>query len=112
MTSCRLMTDQPGLGARCSINRARSWELTRRYIRHPGSVGIGFAIPSNVVKNVVAQLRDHGAVARGWLGVQMQPMTATLAKAVGLPNNRRRSGRSLLRMAHLRRGPLFSKVMS
>jgi serine protease Do len=52
-----------------------------------GSVGIGFAIPSNVAKDIVAQLRAHGKVARGWLGVQMQPMTESLAKAVGLPNH-------------------------
>ncbi|HEX3663853.1 MAG TPA: DegQ family serine endoprotease [Rhizomicrobium sp.] len=51
-----------------------------------GSVGIGFAIPSNVVKNVVEQLRAHGKVARGWLGVQMQEITPPLAKAIGLSN--------------------------
>jgi serine protease Do len=51
-----------------------------------GSVGIGFAIPSNVAKSIIPQLRDHGKVARGWLGIAMQPMTQTLAKAVGLPN--------------------------
>ena len=49
-----------------------------------GSIGIGFAIPSEVVKNVVAQLREHGRVARGWLGVQMQEITPALAKAVGV----------------------------
>jgi serine protease Do len=49
-----------------------------------GSVGIGFAIPSNVAKQVVAQLRQHGSVARGWLGVSMQPLTPALARAVGL----------------------------
>jgi serine protease Do len=49
-----------------------------------GSVGIGFAIPSNIVKPVVAQLRAHGKVDRGWLGVQMQPLTPALATAVGL----------------------------
>jgi serine protease Do len=52
-----------------------------------GSVGIGFAIPSNVAKSIVTQLREHGKVARGWLGVAMQPLTPALAKAVGLPNN-------------------------
>ncbi len=52
-----------------------------------GSVGIGFAIPSNVAKTIVAQLREHGNVARGWLGVSMQPMTESLAKSVGLPND-------------------------
>ena len=51
-----------------------------------GGVGIGFAIPSNVAKKIVAQLRDHGKVNRGWLGVAMQPLSPALAKAVGLPN--------------------------
>lgn len=51
-----------------------------------GSIGIGFAIPSNVVRNVVDQLRSHGKVARGWLGVQMQEITPALAKAIGLSN--------------------------
>jgi serine protease Do len=48
-----------------------------------GSVGIGFAIPSDLAKTVVTQLREHGEVARGWLGVQMQPLSDTLAKAMG-----------------------------
>ena len=65
---------------------------TAIYSPSGGSVGIGFAIPSNVAKDIVAQLREHGKVARGWLGVQMQPMTESLAKAVGLPNRRRRAG--------------------
>ncbi len=56
---------------------------TAIYSPNGGSVGIGFAIPSNLVKSVVAQLRDHGEVERGWLGVQMQPLTETLAKAMG-----------------------------
>ncbi len=57
------------------------------YSPNGGSVGIGFAIPSNVAKTVVAQLRDHGSVARGWLGVSMQPMTPALAKAAGLKDS-------------------------
>jgi serine protease Do len=60
---------------------------TAIYSPSGGSVGIGFAIPSNVARTIVTQLRDHGKVARGWLGVQMQPLTPTLAKAVGLPND-------------------------
>lgn len=51
-----------------------------------GSVGIGFAVPSDVAAKVVAQLRQHGHVARGWLGIQMQAVTPTLAKALGLNN--------------------------
>jgi serine protease Do len=60
---------------------------TAIYSPSGGSVGIGFAIPSNVARNIVAQLRDHGKVSRGWLGVAMQPLTPALAKAVGLPNS-------------------------
>jgi len=50
-----------------------------------GSIGIGFAIPSNIVKNVIAQLRDHGSVERGWLGVKIQELTPDLAAAMNLP---------------------------
>ncbi len=42
--------------------------------------GIGFSIPSNMVSRVVDQLRTHGRVVRGWLGVGIQPMTAKLAE--------------------------------
>ena len=57
---------------------------TAIYTPSGGSVGIGFAIPSNVVQRVVAQLREHGHVTRGWLGVQMQAVTPALATATGL----------------------------
>ena len=53
-----------------------------------GSVGIGFAIPSNMVKSVIAQLREHGRVERGWLGVQIQNVTPDLAEALGLEEAR------------------------
>ncbi|MDY0881807.1 DegQ family serine endoprotease [Dongia soli] len=49
-----------------------------------GSVGIGFAIPSNMAKPVIEALREHGSVERGWLGVQIQKVTPDLAKAMGL----------------------------
>jgi len=49
-----------------------------------GSVGIGFDIPAATAKNVIAQLKDHGHVTRGWLGVQIQPVTSALADALGL----------------------------
>ncbi|HLN36695.1 MAG TPA: Do family serine endopeptidase, partial [Xanthobacteraceae bacterium] len=49
-----------------------------------GSVGIAFAIPADTVKSVVAQLRDKGSVTRGWIGVQIQPLTADLADSMGL----------------------------
>jgi serine protease Do len=60
---------------------------TAIYSPSGGSVGIGFAIPSNVAKTIVAQLRAHGKVTRGWLGVAMQPLTPSLAKAVGLASD-------------------------
>jgi serine protease Do len=49
-----------------------------------GSVGIGFDIPAATAKNVIGQLKDHGHVTRGWLGVQIQPVTAEVADALGL----------------------------
>ena len=49
-----------------------------------GSVGIAFAIPAETVKTVVAQLRDKGAVTRGWIGVQIQPVTQDIADSLGL----------------------------
>ena len=49
-----------------------------------GSVGIGFDIPADTAKLVVAQLKDHGHVTRGWLGVQIQPVTAGIADSLGL----------------------------
>ena len=47
-----------------------------------GNVGIGFAIPSNDASRVARELRDHGKVRRGWLGVGIQPMTKELAEAM------------------------------
>ena len=49
-----------------------------------GSVGIGFAVPASTVTKIVAQLRAHGSVSRGWLGVQIQPVDQETADAVGL----------------------------
>jgi serine protease Do len=49
-----------------------------------GNVGIAFAIPSETVKTVVAQLRDSGTVARGYIGVQIQPVTEELASGLGI----------------------------
>ena len=49
-----------------------------------GSVGIGFAIPSNLAERIVAQLEEEGRVERGWLGVQIQPVTPEFAEGFGL----------------------------
>lgn len=53
-----------------------------------GSVGIGFDIPASTAKLVVAQLKDKGAVTRGWLGVQVQPVTSDIADSLGLKQAR------------------------
>ena len=52
---------------------------TAIYSRSGGNIGIGFAIPANMAKNVVNQLKEHGTVVRGWLGVMIQPVTPELA---------------------------------
>ncbi|KAB0265650.1 S1C family serine protease [Microvirga brassicacearum] len=49
-----------------------------------GNVGIAFAIPASTVENVVASLKDKGSVTRGFIGVQMQPVTKEIAEAIGL----------------------------
>lgn len=49
-----------------------------------GNVGIAFDIPAPVVTQVVAQLREKGHVERGWLGVQVQPVTGPIADSLGL----------------------------
>jgi serine protease Do len=53
-----------------------------------GSVGIGFDIPAATAKLVVNQLKDKGTVTRGWLGVQVQPVTADIADSLGLKQAR------------------------
>ncbi len=57
---------------------------TAIYSPSGGSIGIGFSIPSNMAKNVVAQLRDFGKARRGWLGVRIQQVSPDLAESVGL----------------------------
>ena len=49
--------------------------------------GIGFAIPSSMAKNIIAQLRDNKKVSRGWLGVTIQNVDAATAKALDMPDN-------------------------
>ncbi len=49
-----------------------------------GSIGIGFAIPANLARNIVAQLADGGKVRRGWLGVNIQQVTDEIAESLGL----------------------------
>ncbi|MBW9055323.1 Do family serine endopeptidase [Rhizobium mesosinicum] len=49
-----------------------------------GSIGIGFAVPSELASGVVDQLREYGETRRGWLGVRIQPVTDEVAESLGL----------------------------
>jgi serine protease Do len=57
---------------------------TAIFSRTGGNIGIGFAIPVNMAKNVFAQLKEHGKVTRGWLGVMIQQVTHDLAENFNL----------------------------
>ena len=57
---------------------------TAIYSPSGGSIGIGFSIPSNLARTVVAQLRDFGHPRRGWLGVKIQQVTPDIAESLGL----------------------------
>jgi serine protease Do len=57
---------------------------TAIYSPSGGSVGIGFDIPAQTAKMVVAQLKAHGYVTRGWLGVEIQPVSDGIAESLGL----------------------------
>jgi len=57
---------------------------TAIYSPSGGNVGIAFAIPASTVANIVEDLKNKGVVTRGWLGVQIQPVTADIAKSLGV----------------------------
>jgi serine protease Do len=57
---------------------------TAIYSPSGGSVGIGFDVPAQTAKRVVAELKDKGVVTRGWLGVEVQPVTKGIADSLGM----------------------------
>jgi serine protease Do len=57
---------------------------TAIYSPSGGSVGIAFSIPASTVRSVIAQLKDKGSVSRGWIGVQIQPVTSDIADSLGM----------------------------
>lgn len=61
-----------------------------------GSVGIGFAIPSDMIKRVVTQLIEHGKVSRGFLGVSAQQISPQMAQALKLPSSNPNSDGALV----------------
>jgi serine protease Do len=61
---------------------------TAIYSPSGGSIGIGFAIPAEVAKDVIAALKDKGVVSRGWIGVKIQPVTQDIADSLGLKSTK------------------------
>ena len=59
---------------------------TAIYSRSGGSLGIGFAIPISIARNVMEEIIRTGTVTRGWIGVEAQEITAELAESFGLPD--------------------------
>jgi serine protease Do len=57
---------------------------TAIYSPNGGNVGLGFAVPASTAKSVINQLRAKGKISRGWLGVQIQPVTKDIAQALRL----------------------------
>jgi serine protease Do len=61
---------------------------TAIFSRSGGNVGIGFAIPINMAKGIIDQLRTSGSVTRGWLGVSIQDLTPDLAEYYGVKDGK------------------------
>ncbi|MCC7253254.1 Do family serine endopeptidase [Hyphomicrobium sp.] len=52
-----------------------------------GSIGIGFAVPADTVTMVISQLKEFGAMRRGWLGVKIQSISEDIGESLGVPEN-------------------------
>jgi serine protease Do len=57
---------------------------TAIYSTSGGSIGIGFAIPANMAKPIINQLKEKGKVSRGWLGIKIEPVTIEISESLGL----------------------------
>ncbi|QWE08774.1 Do family serine endopeptidase [Polynucleobacter ibericus] len=60
---------------------------TAIYSKNGGSMGIGFAIPINLAKQVMESILSNGSVTRGWIGVEPQNLSKELLESLGLPKN-------------------------
>jgi len=88
---------------------------TAIYSPNGGNVGIAFAIPASIVKQIVTQLMDSGTVTRGYLGVTIQDVTRDIADGVGLANARgaivqEPTGDSPAAKAGVRSGDIITQV--
>jgi serine protease Do/serine protease DegQ len=75
-------------GALVNLNGELIGINTAIFSRSGGNIGIGFAIPINLARDVMMQLVDHGEVKRGRIGAQAQDITPDLAQAFNLPNGK------------------------
>ena len=71
-------------GPLCDLDGRVMGINTAIYTRSGGYMGIGFAIPSNLAKDVVGKLIKDGKITRGWLGVLIQPLDPEMAKELGI----------------------------
>lgn len=71
-----------------------------------GSIGIGFAVPTELAKNVIDQLIANGKVERGWLGVRVQPITEEVLPTLGLTEERGALVASIIEGGPLENGPI------
>jgi serine protease Do len=71
-------------GPLCTLEGKIMGVNTAIYTRSGGYMGIGFAIPSNLAKDVVNKLRTDGKIIRGWLGVYIQPLDPEMATKMGV----------------------------
>jgi serine protease DegQ len=73
-------------GALVDVNGNLVGINTAIYSRTGGNHGIGFAIPASSARSIMEQIIQHGAVTRGWIGVEAQEITTELAESFGLPD--------------------------
>jgi serine protease Do len=73
-----------------------------------GSVGIGFAVPTEIASNVVSQLRESGQVQRGWLGVRIQPVTEEMVADLKLDAPRGALISGIVKGGPVENGPILS----
>ena len=71
-------------GPLCDLDGQVMGVNTAIYTRSGGYMGIGFAIPSNLAKDISQKLISSGKITRGWLGVYIQPLDIELAKELGI----------------------------
>lgn len=91
-------------GALVDINGNLAGINTAIYSRSGGSLGIGFAIPVSLARNIMEQIVATGSVTRGWIGVEIQELTSELAESFGAD----KSGGKTLIAGVLHHGPAYA----